>query len=76
MSVKIRKVGNSYVVPIPTNIKVPDTEIDVFQGMDDSIIFVPKEPNPFLDEKFINSHDFTQDELIGGELVGKEKNKK
>ncbi|EHO53079.1 hypothetical protein [Lentilactobacillus kisonensis] len=72
MSVKLRKVGNSNTLTVPNNIKPIAHEFDVFQGRDGMIVFVPKHKNPFHDESFIQSHDFTQSEEFGGKLIGNE----
>jgi antitoxin component of MazEF toxin-antitoxin module len=72
MSVKIRKVGNSSTLTVPSHISPKAEEYEVFQGRDGVIVYVPKKSNPFYDEKFIASNDFTQDEVFGGPLVGEE----
>lgn len=72
MSVKIRKVGNSNTLTVPTSIKPIAHEFDVFQGRDGVIVYVPKHDNPFHNEAFIESHDLKQPEEFGGKLVGRE----
>ncbi len=73
MSVKIRRIGNSNALTVPSNIKPMAQEFDVFQGRDGMIVYVPKRyQNPFHDEAFIESHDLSQDEEFGGKLIGKE----
>lgn len=49
MTVKIRKIGNLEVLPIPEDIRVTSKEYDVYAGRDGSIIFLPTEHNPFND---------------------------
>ncbi|KRM27392.1 hypothetical protein FC91_GL002601 [Schleiferilactobacillus harbinensis DSM 16991] len=72
MTVKIRKVGNSNTLTVPNTIQPQATEYDVYQGRDGVIVFVPKHQNPFRDEEYINTHDLTQTEEIGGTLIGRE----
>lgn len=49
MSVKLRKVGSSKVLTVPNEIDAKlNTEYDVFKGRDGSIIFTPKQRNPFI----------------------------
>lgn len=47
MTVKLRKVGNSRVLTVPKNIPISGSEFDVFSGRNGSIVFMPKEENPF-----------------------------
>ncbi|ERL64293.1 hypothetical protein L248_1061 [Schleiferilactobacillus shenzhenensis LY-73] len=72
MTVKIRKVGNSNTLTVPNTITPQAKEYDVFQGRDGMIIFMPKHKNPFLDEAFIRTHDWSQTEESGGTLIGEE----
>lgn len=55
-SVKLRKVGSSNVLTVPSNIKPRETEFDVFYGRNGAIVYTPKTINPFTDEKFIQTH--------------------
>lgn len=71
MSVKTRKVGGSNVLTVPSNIK-PAPEYDVYQSADGQIIYTPRTPNPFLDPKFVATHDFSQKEAFGDHSVGSE----
>lgn len=72
MTVKLRKVGNSNTLTVPNSIKPMAKEFDVFQGRDGTIVYTPKQENPFHNQKFIDAHDFTQKEEFGGSLIGKE----
>lgn len=72
MTVKIRKVGNSNTLTVPSDIKPIAKEFDVFQGRDGVIVYIPKHKNLFHDESFIRSHDLTQGEEFGGSLIGEE----
>lgn len=47
MTVKLRKVGNSQVLTVPQNIPISGKEYDVFAGRNGSIVYTPKEKNPF-----------------------------
>ena len=49
MTVKIRKIGNLEVLPIPEGIRVTSKKYDVYEGRDGSIIFLPTKHNPFND---------------------------
>lgn len=71
MTVKARKVGNSTVLTVPSNIKVA-AEYDVYQGRDGQIIYTPKTPNPFLDSGFVASHKFPQKEAFDQHAMGAE----
>lgn len=70
--VKMRKVGGSTVLTVPKGIAVTEQEYDVYQGRGGQIIYSPKRANPFLDPNFVKTHDFTQTEVIGGQLSGHE----
>jgi hypothetical protein len=71
-TVRARKTGNAKVFTIPTFVNVDEgKEYAVFQGRDEMIIYAPKLPNIFTDEKYINV-DFSEEEIPIGQLVGKE----
>jgi hypothetical protein len=72
MSVKIKKLGNLHVLPIPNNIPITETDYEVFSGSDGSISYIPKRINPFKDPEFIKSHQIKQVEDIKGGFIGKE----
>lgn len=69
MTVKLRKVGNSNTLTVPSDIKPKFSEFDVYQGRDGQIVFTPKQANPFLDSEFVATHDFTQKEEIEGPFI-------
>ncbi|MCH5464061.1 type II toxin-antitoxin system PemI/MazE family antitoxin [Levilactobacillus tujiorum] len=71
MTIKARKVGNSTVLPVPSNFKV-SAEYNVYQGHDGQIIYTPTAPNPFLDDKFVTTHDFSQKEAFNDRPLGTE----
>lgn len=61
MTVKIRKVGTSDVLTVPQHIKKVSTEYQVFSGRDGAIIYLPKQKNPFKDDKYTEEHLFNGD---------------
>jgi len=63
-SVKMRKVGNSIVLPVPENIPTTTEEYSVYQGTSGQIIYSPKRANPFLDAHFVETHHFPQTEAF------------
>ncbi|MDN6665169.1 MAG: hypothetical protein L0L78_08050 [Tetragenococcus koreensis] len=63
MSVKLRKVGSSHVLTVPNKFEVTEnTEFDVFQGRDGSIIYTPKRNNPFEGNWY--NHDLQQESVF------------
>ncbi|WP_125764035.1 antitoxin of toxin-antitoxin stability system [Levilactobacillus mulengensis] len=71
MTIKARKVGSSTVLTVPSSIETAP-EYEVYEGQDGQIIYTPKTPNPFLDSKFVATHDFSQKEAFSGHMVGHE----
>lgn len=61
MSVKIRKVGSSNVLPVPKSINVSDQEYNVYSGRNGVIVYLPKRRNPFEDSEFVKQHRFEGD---------------
>lgn len=72
MSVKLRQIRNSFVLPIPNTIHPKATEFNVFQGVDGTIIYQPVVPNPFHNKAFTKTHKFTQSEKFYRKLIGHE----
>lgn len=62
MTVKIRKVGTSNVLTVPKSIKNTHKEYEVFAGRDGAIVYLPKRPNPFEDQNFVNHHLYDGDD--------------
>ncbi|MDR0899240.1 MAG: antitoxin of toxin-antitoxin stability system [Lactobacillaceae bacterium] len=56
-SVKIRKVGSSNVLTVPSSINPKSTEFYVFEGEDGGIVYLPKRKNPFEDQKWADEHE-------------------
>lgn len=57
MSVRIQKVGNSDVIPIPKELKLNrNIEYEVFAGRHGSLIYLPVEKNPFEDIESIEKY--------------------
>ncbi len=63
-SVKLRKVGTSNVLTVPSSIKPRETEFDVFYGRNGAIVYTPKTKNPFTDENFLKTHQGKLDETL------------
>lgn len=62
MTVKIRKVGTSNVLTVPSDISVPkDAEFEVYAGEQGSIVFLPRKQNPFMDDQYAATHDLRHD---------------
>ncbi|KRK99583.1 hypothetical protein [Companilactobacillus futsaii] len=59
-------------ISVPKSIKAEDLEYDVFQGRFGELVYLKKIANPFENEEFLSTHDFTQKEVFSGPLVGKE----
>ncbi|GHP14943.1 hypothetical protein YK48G_23680 [Lentilactobacillus fungorum] len=72
MPVKFRSVGQTRGLSIPSSIIPLANQFNIFQGKDRVIVFTPKHENPFHQEAFVQSHDFSQPEAFGGNLIGAE----
>ena len=71
--IKIRKMGNENVLPLPEKIQPQAREFEVYAGRDGMIVYVPVRRNPFKDEQFIRAHEnLWQPEASGGPLFGTE----
>ncbi|MCT0021448.1 antitoxin of toxin-antitoxin stability system [Weissella cibaria] len=57
--VRLRKIGTSNVLTVPSYITPKDTEFDVFSGRNGAIIYTPRTSNPFLDEHYVATHEGT-----------------
>ncbi|WP_137625145.1 antitoxin of toxin-antitoxin stability system [Lactiplantibacillus pingfangensis] len=64
MTVRLRRVGQTNLLDLPSQIKPMYSEFTVYQGRDGQIVYTPVQSNPFLDAKFIATHDFTQDDIF------------
>lgn len=64
MTVKLRQVGQTNLLALPSQIRPMYSEFDVYQDRDGQIIYTPVQSNPFLDAKFIATHDFKQDDIF------------
>lgn len=56
MDVKLRHVGSSDVLTVPSTVKERHRVYKVYQGRHGAIVYVPKRKNPFLDKDFVQSH--------------------
>ncbi|AYM02324.1 antitoxin of toxin-antitoxin stability system [Levilactobacillus yiduensis] len=54
--VKKQRLGQAIVLPVPASTNSPFEEYEVYAGRDGAIVFLPKTPNPFTDEQFIQAH--------------------
>lgn len=72
-TVKLRKVGTSNVLTVPSDITPKDTEFDVFYGRNGAIVYTPRTSNPFLDEKYVSAHEgLIEDIMVEVELGDEE----
>lgn len=65
MTVKLRKVGNSRVLTVPQSIHVSGKEFDVFSGRNGSIVFMPKEDNPFKNPDTLKKYGEFDGDMTG-----------
>lgn len=56
MDVKLRRVGSSDVLTVPSTVKERHRVYKVYQGRHGAIVYVPKRKNPFLDQGFVKTH--------------------
>ena len=54
--IKIRKIGNENVLPLPEKIQPKEHNFRVYVGRDEMIVYVPVRRNPFKDEQFIRAY--------------------
>lgn len=71
MIIKTQKLKGTTILTVPSNIETV-SEYDVYEGQEGQIIYTPKGTNPFLDSKFVATHDFSQKEAFAGHEVGSE----
>lgn len=74
MTVKIRKVGSSRVLTVPSSIKSTSKEYEVYSARGGAIVYLPKRKNPFEDQNFVKEHLYDGDNsgFVDGEVNDEE----
>lgn len=55
--IKIRKIGNENVLPLPEKVQPKEHNFRVYAGRDGMIVYVSVRRNPFKDGQFIRAHE-------------------